>query len=129
MKNKIEIIKGDITKQAVDAIVNAANSGMTGCNQPCHSCIDNCIHTFAGVRLRLECAGIMEKQGFEVTYLNVDKEGLINLEELKEAITDKTILIDNAVPIIKLAVYFPFENSRISMPSRPKTEIIWKSIT
>ena len=56
--------QGDITRLQVGAIVNAANSGMTGCYQPCHNCIDNCIHTFAGIRLRLECAGIMEKQGF-----------------------------------------------------------------
>jgi O-acetyl-ADP-ribose deacetylase (regulator of RNase III) len=34
---------------------------MLGCFQPCHSCIDNCIHTFAGVQLRLECAGKMEE--------------------------------------------------------------------
>ena len=47
------------------AIVNAANSGMTGCYQPCHNCIDNCIHTYAGVQLRLKCAEIMERQGFE----------------------------------------------------------------
>lgn len=46
------IWRGDITSLAVDAIVNAANSGMTGCYQSCHSCIDNCIHTYAGVQLR-----------------------------------------------------------------------------
>ena len=56
--------RGDITTLKCGAIVNAANSGMTGCYQPCHNCIDNCIHTFAGIRLRLECAEIMEKQGF-----------------------------------------------------------------
>lgn len=60
----IYLCKGDITTLKCGAIVNAANSGMTGCYQPCHNCIDNCIHTFAGVRLRLECAEIMEKQGF-----------------------------------------------------------------
>ncbi len=38
---------------------------MTGCYQPNHTCIDNCIHTFAGIQLRLKCAEIMEKQGFE----------------------------------------------------------------
>ena len=43
----------------MDAIVNAANSGMTGCYIPCHGCIDNAIHTYAGVQLRLECARIM----------------------------------------------------------------------
>jgi O-acetyl-ADP-ribose deacetylase (regulator of RNase III) len=45
--------------------VNAANSGMTGCYLPCHACIDNCIHTFAGVQLRLACAHIIEQQGHE----------------------------------------------------------------
>ena len=57
--------KGDITTLKCGAIVNAANSGMTGCWQPCHSCIDNCIHTFAGVRLRYKCGEIMRKQGYE----------------------------------------------------------------
>ena len=57
--------QGDITTIACDAIVNAANSGMTGCYQPCHNCIDNCIHTYAGVQLRNACAGIMERQGYE----------------------------------------------------------------
>ena len=65
VENGIYLWKGDITTLKCGAIVNAANSGMTGCYQPCHNCIDNCIHTFAGVRLRLECAEIMEKQGFE----------------------------------------------------------------
>lgn len=60
----IYLWQGDITRLKADAIVNAANSGMTGCYQPNHTCIDNCIHTFAGIQLRLECAGIMEKQGF-----------------------------------------------------------------
>ena len=54
--------QGDITTLAVDAIVNAANSGMTGCYIPCHGCIDNAIHTYAGVQLRLECARIMAGQ-------------------------------------------------------------------
>lgn len=55
--------QGDITTLRVDAIVNAANSSLLGCFVPCHGCIDNAIHTFAGVQLRLECAEIMEKQG------------------------------------------------------------------
>lgn len=59
------IWKGDITRLKVGAIVNAANSGMTGCYQPCHNCIDNCIHTYAGIQLRLTCAKIMEEQGCE----------------------------------------------------------------
>ena len=57
--------QGDITKLTCGAIVNAANSGMTGFYVPCHACIDNCIHTYAGVQLRLECAQLMQKQGFE----------------------------------------------------------------
>ena len=61
----IYIWKGDITRLKVGAIVNAANSGMTGCYQPCHNCIDNCIHTYAGIQLRLTCAKIMEEQGYE----------------------------------------------------------------
>lgn len=55
--------QGDITTLKCDAIVNAANSGMTGCYAPNHRCIDNTIHTFAGVQLRLACAEIMERQG------------------------------------------------------------------
>ena len=54
--------QGDITTLKCDAIVNAANSGMTGCYMPNHHCIDNAIHTFAGVELRLACAELMEQQ-------------------------------------------------------------------
>ena len=61
----IYIWKGDITRLKVGAIVNAANSGMTGCYRPCHNCIDNCIHTYAGIQLRLTCAEIMEEQGYD----------------------------------------------------------------
>ena len=57
--------QGDITTLACDAIVNAANSGMLGCFRPNHNCIDNCIHTFAGIQLRLKCAEIMDAQGHE----------------------------------------------------------------
>ena len=61
----IYLWQGDITTLRCDAIVNAANSGMTGCYAPCHGCIDNCIHTYAGIQLRLECARIMKRQGHE----------------------------------------------------------------
>ena len=56
--------QGDITTLKCDAIVNAANSGMTGCYVPNHRCIDNAIHTFAGVELRLACVEQMERQGY-----------------------------------------------------------------
>ena len=58
------LLQGDITTLKCDAIVNAANSGMTGCYIPNHRCIDNAIHTFAGVELRLACAELMEQQGY-----------------------------------------------------------------
>lgn len=54
--------QGDITRLATDGIVNAANSGMTGCYVPNHSCIDNAIHTFAGIELRIKCNQIMQQQ-------------------------------------------------------------------
>lgn len=61
----IYLWQGDITCLSVDAIVNAANSAMLGCFVPCHGCIDNAIHSAAGVGLRLECSRIMEKQKTE----------------------------------------------------------------
>lgn len=59
IEKNIYLWQGDITRLAVDAIVNAANSALLGCFSPCHNCIDNIIHTRAGVQLRLECAKIM----------------------------------------------------------------------
>ena len=55
LADKISIWQGDITRLAVDGIVNAANSQMLGCFVPMHTCIDNCIHTYAGVQMRYEC--------------------------------------------------------------------------
>ena len=59
----LAIWQGDITTLRCDAIVNAANSGLTGCYAPNHHCIDNAIHSAAGVQLRLACDRIMEQQG------------------------------------------------------------------
>ena len=64
IQSGIALWQGDITTLKCDAIVNAANSGMTGCYCPNHGCIDNAIHTYAGVQLRLACAEIMDKQGY-----------------------------------------------------------------
>jgi O-acetyl-ADP-ribose deacetylase (regulator of RNase III) len=64
-KEKISIWQGDITRLNVDAIVNAANSQMLGCFAPCHGCIDNAIHSAAGIQLRDECNEIMKQQGHE----------------------------------------------------------------
>lgn len=60
----IYLWQGDITTLRCDAIVNAANSGMTGCYVPNHRCIDNAIHTYAGTELRLACAKLMENQEY-----------------------------------------------------------------
>ncbi len=65
VKPGIYLWQGDITTLKCGAIVNAANSGLTGCYVPCHGCIDNAIHTYAGVQLRLACADMMKKQGHE----------------------------------------------------------------
>lgn len=62
-KDNMYLWKGDITKLKVDAIVNAGNSALLGCFIPCHGCIDNAIHSNAGIQLRLECQKIMERQG------------------------------------------------------------------
>ncbi len=61
----IYLWQGDITTLKCDGIVNAANSQMLGCFCPNHGCIDNAIHTFAGIQLRLECAELMKAQGHE----------------------------------------------------------------
>ncbi len=64
-KTKITLWQGDITTLKIDAIVNAANNQMQGCFRPLHKCIDNIIHSAAGVQLRDDCNLIMQKQGFE----------------------------------------------------------------
>lgn len=61
----LRVWRGDITRLAVDAIVNAANSQLLGCFQPLHNCIDNIIHSCAGLQLRAECRRLMEAQGHE----------------------------------------------------------------
>ncbi len=67
IRDGISIWQGDITRLRVDAIVNAANSQMLGCFVPMHTCIDNCIHTYAGIQLRAECdrqmTALREKYG------------------------------------------------------------------
>ena len=61
----IALWQGDITTLKVDAIVNAANSGMCGCFSPLHNCIDNIVHSRSGIQLRLYCTDMMRKQGHE----------------------------------------------------------------
>ena len=65
VSDEIYLWQGDITTLKCDAIVNAANSKMLGCFCPNHKCIDNAIHTFSGIQLRLACDELMKKQGFD----------------------------------------------------------------
>lgn len=65
-KNKISLWQGDITLLQIDAIVNAANSQGLGCFIPCHKCIDNQIHSFSGIRLRLECNKKMKQKNYNL---------------------------------------------------------------
>ncbi len=62
LADKVSLWQGDITRLKVGAIVNAANSQMLGCFVPCHKCIDNAIHSAAGMRLRAECDHIMKRR-------------------------------------------------------------------
>ena len=62
--DKISLWQGDITRLQIDAIVNAANNRLLGCFVPCHACIDNAIHSAAGIQLRNECNDIMLQQGY-----------------------------------------------------------------
>lgn len=65
VQKDVYLRQGDITLLKCDAIVNAANSALLGCFYPCHGCIDNAIHSSAGVQLRLACAELMRRQGHE----------------------------------------------------------------
>jgi len=60
--DKMSVWQGDITRLSVDAVVNAANSKMLGCFVPCHKCIDNAIHSAAGIQLREECSRYMGRR-------------------------------------------------------------------
>lgn len=63
--NRLVLWRGDITTLKADAIVNAANSALRGCFVPCHSCVDNIIHSTSGIQLRLACDQLMKEQGYD----------------------------------------------------------------
>lgn len=65
LDNRLALWRGDITTLKIDAIVNAANSALRGCFIPCHSCVDNIIHSVSGIQLRLACDEMMNEQGYE----------------------------------------------------------------
>lgn len=78
-RDRVAIWRGDITLLKTDAIVNAANSQMLGCFVPGHRCIDNAIHTYAGMQLRLACANLMNEQGHEEPTARVKVTPAFNL--------------------------------------------------
>lgn len=65
INNRLVLWRGDITTLKIDAIVNAANSSLRGCFVPCHSCVDNIIHSCSGIQLRLACDELMKEQGYD----------------------------------------------------------------
>lgn len=65
INDRLILWRGDITTLKVDAIVNAANSALRGCFVPCHSCVDNIIHSVSGIQLRLACDELMNEQGYD----------------------------------------------------------------
>ena len=65
LDSRLVLWKGDITALKADAIVNAANSKLLGCFVPCHSCVDNIIHSVSGIQLRLACDKLMTEQGHD----------------------------------------------------------------
>ena len=65
INGRLILWRGDITTLKVDAIVNAANSALRGCFVPCHSCVDNIIHSVSGIQLRLTCDELMNEQGYD----------------------------------------------------------------
>lgn len=65
INDRLILWRGDITTLKADAIVNAANSDLRGCFVPCHSCVDNIIHSVSGIQLRLACDELMNEQGYD----------------------------------------------------------------
>lgn len=65
INDRLILWRGDITTLKADAIVNAANSALRGCFVPCHSCVDNIIHSVSGIQLRLACDELMNEQGYD----------------------------------------------------------------
>ena len=103
ISNKLYLWQGDITTLKCGAIVNAANSAMLGCFVPCHKCIDNAIHTFAGIQLRLECDNLMKQQGHEeqTGHFWHIKYPIVGTERFLEIATTRpeTLLGDTAIAV------------------------------
>ena len=85
--DRISVWRGDITLLGCDAIVNAANCYMLGCFQPCHACIDNCIHTYAGMQMRLECDAFMRGRTLNSAFVILDEAQNATIEQMKMFLT------------------------------------------
>lgn len=93
-KDKICLWQGDITTIQIEAIVNAGNSQGLGCFVPCHKCIDNAIHSFAGISLRLECDKIMKNKQYNLKTSEVIITNGYNLPAKNIIHTVGTIIYD-----------------------------------
>ena len=103
----LSIWQGDITRLAVDVIVNATNSQMLGCFVPMHTCIDNCIHTFAGVQLRAECSRQMNQLRLvrELSAGGNNKDQIASALKLKPFIAGKLMNQARAFQVVQLKRY------------------------
>lgn len=83
VNNPLVLWRGDITTLKIDGIVNAANSALSDCFVPCHSCIDNIIHSVSGIQLRLACDKLMTEQGYDepTIHLFKIKGGIMQLKD------------------------------------------------
>jgi len=106
----LSVWQGDITTIATDAIVNAANSQMLGCFSPLHACIDNAIHSAAGVQLRDDCNTIMQLQGFDEPTGAVKVTRAYNLPSKFVLHTVGPIANGNASPQHRLALAKAYES-------------------
>ena len=60
---KIYLWQGDMSRLRIEAVVDPCNDRLLGCFQPLHNCLDNILHSAAGIQLRLQCNQLMEAQG------------------------------------------------------------------
>lgn len=152
---KISLWQGDITRLKVGAIVNAANSQMLGCFIPCHSCIDNAIHSAAGIQLRTECNNIMNhrKTQYGKTYKEptgtatltkgynlpcdyiIHTVGPICFDKLNDTLCkDLQNCYENVLACcvenhIKSVAFCCISTGEFHFPNDKAAEIAWKSVT
>jgi len=148
--NRLLLWQGDITRLKVDAIVNAVNSQMLGCFVPLHGCIDNVIHSAAGIQLRLECNELMKIQGHpeptgsaKITKgYNLPSKFVIHtvgpiINSLKVTQTDKNQLADCYRSCLSLAEKYSLKSiafccistGEYKFPNQPAAEIAVRTVS